>query len=93
MEAGQPFLVATYNPRFCLRSPSDGHFAATTLAFGCPSAPSAWVCTLFDICVKLPDITISSLAKPGTEPVNSPYAFGKGDQPVGRTILMKRRMS
>ncbi|MFC1820181.1 hypothetical protein ACFLZG_03730 [Thermodesulfobacteriota bacterium] len=37
--------------------PSSAHYC-TTLAFGYPSAPSAWVWTLPDICVTMPDITI-----------------------------------
>ena len=55
-----PFGYGAYlyvNPRFCLRLPSSAHYC-NTLAFGYPSAPSAWVWTLPDTCVTIPDITI-----------------------------------
>ena len=38
------------NPRFCLRLPS-GAPCGNTLAFDYPSAPSAWIWTLQNICV------------------------------------------
>ena len=44
------------NPRFCLRLPSGAHYW-NTLAFDYPSAPSAWIWTLQNICVKIPRIT------------------------------------
>ncbi len=55
-----PFGYGAYlyvNPRFCLRLPSGAHYC-NTLALDYPSAPSAWVWTLPDVCVTLSDITI-----------------------------------